>query len=54
MQNSIQLTQALITAGKQFRFMLYPRKTHSISGSETKFHLYEMIQQHFEDELRAR
>ncbi len=54
MQNSIQMTQAFITAGKHFRLMLYPRKTHSISGSETKFHLYEMIQQHFEDELRAK
>jgi len=53
-QNSIQMTQGFITAGKQFRLMLYPRKTHSISGAETKFHLYEMIQQHFEDELRAK
>jgi len=54
MQNSIQMTQAFITAGKQFRLMLYPRKTHSISGTETKSHLYEMILQYFENELKVK
>jgi dipeptidyl-peptidase-4 len=52
LQNTIQMSQALITAGKQFRLMLYPRKTHSIAGAEAKSHLYHLVQQHFEDTLK--
>src|SRR2546430_977949 len=32
LQNTIQMTQAFIDAGKEFDLMLYPRKLHSISG----------------------
>ncbi|MGD8414450.1 MAG: S9 family peptidase, partial [Candidatus Latescibacterota bacterium] len=42
-QNSIQLVDALQKAGKQFRFMAYPGKTHSISGNDTQYHLFTMI-----------
>ncbi len=51
MQNSIQMIDALIKAGKQFRFMAYPGKTHGIAGSETQQQLYHMIQDHLEREL---
>jgi dipeptidyl-peptidase-4 len=54
MQNTIQMVQALITAGKQFRLMLYPRKTHALSGGDTKVHLYRMIQEHFESNLKPK
>ncbi len=51
-QNSIQMIDALIKAGKQFRLMIYPNKTHSISGGDAREHLYHMIDDHFERELK--
>lgn len=51
LQNTIQMTQAFIDAGKQFDLMLYPRKTHSISGAVAKTHLYHLILDHFKREL---
>jgi dipeptidyl-peptidase 4 len=51
-QNSIQMIDALIKAGKQFRLMIYPNKTHSIAGSDARDHLFHMIEDHFERELK--
>jgi dipeptidyl-peptidase-4 len=51
-QNSIQMVEALIKAGKQFRFMDYPNKTHSIRGADDRDHLFHMILDHFEHELK--
>jgi dipeptidyl-peptidase 4 len=51
-QNSVQMIEALVKAGKPFRFMAYPNKTHSISGPEDRDHLFHMIEDHFEHELR--
>jgi dipeptidyl-peptidase-4 len=51
-QNSVQLIDALIKAGKQFRLMIYPSKTHSIAGKEARVHLFNMIEDHFERELK--
>ncbi len=51
-QNSIQMINALINAGKQFRLMVYPNKTHSISGKDARVHLFTMIEEHFEKELK--
>jgi dipeptidyl-peptidase-4 len=51
-QNSIQMVEALIQAGKQFRFMAYPRKTHAMRGAEDRDHLFHQIQEHFERELK--
>src|SRR5579863_6058683 len=51
-QNSIQMIDALIKAGKQFRLMIYPNKTHSISGKDARVHLFTMIEDHFERELK--
>ena len=42
-QNSVQMMQKLQQAGKQFEFMLYPQKTHSIAGSTTRLHLFRML-----------
>jgi dipeptidyl-peptidase-4 len=50
-QNSVQMINALITAGKQFQLMIYPNKTHSIAGSDARDHLFHMIESHFEREL---
>jgi dipeptidyl-peptidase 4 len=51
-QNAIQMIDALIKAGKQFRLMVYPGKTHGIGGSEARQHLFHMIDEHFEKELK--
>jgi dipeptidyl-peptidase-4 len=51
-QNTIQMVDALIKAGKQFRLMIYPNKTHSISGKDARIHLFTMIEDHFERELK--
>ncbi len=42
-QNSVQLVNALQAAGKQFDLMIYPNRTHSISGGNTTVHLFTMI-----------
>ena len=51
-QNSVQMVEAFLQAGKQFRFMIYPGKTHGISGSEDRDHLFHMIEDHFQRELK--
>jgi len=51
-QNSIQMINALISSGKQFRLMIYPNKTHSIAGKDARVHLFTMIEEHFERELK--
>jgi dipeptidyl-peptidase-4 len=51
-QNSIQMINALIDAGKQFRLMVYPNKTHSIAGKDARVHLFTLIADHFERELK--
>jgi len=51
-QNSIQMIDALIKAGKQFRLMIYPNKTHGIAGKDARVHLFTMITDHFERELK--
>jgi dipeptidyl-peptidase-4 len=50
-QNTIQMTNAFVGAGKRFELMLYPRKLHSISGAAAQTDLFTRIQQHFEREL---
>jgi dipeptidyl-peptidase-4 len=35
-QNSIQLVDALQLAGKEFEYMLYPQKTHGVSGPASR------------------
>ncbi len=50
-QNSIQMINALINAKKQFRLMLYPGKTHGVTG-DARIHLFRMMQEFFEDNLK--
>jgi dipeptidyl-peptidase-4 len=52
LQNSIQMVDALIKSGKQFGFMVYPGKTHSISGALSRTHLFHMIEDHLERQLK--
>jgi dipeptidyl-peptidase 4 len=51
-QNSIQMIDALIKADKKFRLMIYPNKTHGISGKAARTQLFQLIEEHFERELK--
>lgn len=51
-QNTIQMADALIKAGKQFRLMVYPNKTHGISGPGTRTQLYRMMEDFWNKELK--
>ena len=51
-QNSIQMIDALIKADKPFRLMVYPNKTHGIAGRAARSHLFHLIEEHFERELK--
>jgi dipeptidyl-peptidase 4 len=51
-QNTIQMTEALIQAGKQFRLMVYPNKTHGIAGPGTRTHLFHMMENFWNKELK--
>jgi dipeptidyl-peptidase-4 len=52
-QNSVQMMEKLQAAGKQFRFMLYPQKTHSIAGPDTRLHLFRMLTTFLAEHLQA-
>ena len=49
--NTIQMTEVLIQAGKHFEFMVYPGKTHGISGPVDQTDVYNRIKAHFERTL---
>ena len=51
-QNSIQMIDALIRNGKQFRLMVYPNKTHGISGPATRSQLFHMMEDFWNRELK--
>jgi len=51
-QNTIQMTDALIKAGRQFRLMVYPDKTHGISGTGTSTQLFHMMEDFWNKELK--
>ena len=50
-QNSVQMINKLQAAGKQFQFMMYPKKDHSIAGSTTRLHLFRMLTTFVQDQL---
>jgi len=51
MQNTIQMVNAFINAGKKFELMLYPRKTHGIGGSQARIDLFTRIREHLGRDL---
>jgi len=52
LQNTIQFVQQLIINNIPYDLQLYPRKTHSIAGSEVRPHLYNRILAQFETYLK--
>ena len=51
-QNTIQMIDALVRAGKQFRLMVYPNKTHGIGGTATRTQLFHMMEDFWNKELK--
>jgi dipeptidyl-peptidase-4 len=51
-QNTIQMVDALIKNEKQFRLMVYPNKTHGISGPETRTQLFRMMEDFWKEQLK--
>jgi dipeptidyl aminopeptidase/acylaminoacyl peptidase len=45
------MANALINARKQFRLMLYPGKTHGVTG-DARVHLLHMMQDFLEENLK--
>ena len=50
-QNTLQMTSALQRAGKQFEFMLYPQKTHPVTGTYVR-QLNQMLVEFFDRALK--
>ena len=50
-QNTLRMMHELIGARKQFDLMLYPNKTHGITGADHKVHLYTMMFEYLERHL---
>jgi dipeptidyl-peptidase-4 len=51
-ENTVQFIQKLIEAKIPYDLQIYPRKTHSISGSDVRTHLYTRILAQFEQYLK--
>lgn len=43
LQNSIEMSERLISENKQFQQFFYPNKNHSLYGGNTRLHLYTMM-----------
>ena len=52
-QNSIQLVDKLEDANKQFELMVYPGRTHAISGGNSRTHLFTLLTNFVEQTLGA-
>jgi dipeptidyl-peptidase 4 len=51
LQNTIQMIDALIEAGKPYDLLVYPGKTHSIHGTAARLHLFRAIEKYLDDHL---
>ncbi len=50
-QNTMEFTEALVQADKQFNQFIYTNRNHSIYGGNTRFHLYTMMLRFWEEHL---
>jgi dipeptidyl-peptidase-4 len=50
-QNTEAMVNALVAANRPFSLMVYPNRTHSITGGATRQHLYTLLTKFVEDNL---
>jgi dipeptidyl-peptidase-4 len=50
-QNALALANRLVAANKPFEMLLYPNRTHAISGGTTTVHLYEAFTRFIREHL---
>jgi dipeptidyl-peptidase-4 len=50
-QNALALANRMVNANRQFEMLLYPNRTHSISGGMTTVHLYEAFTRFLKENL---
>lgn len=50
-QNSLELSERLVQAGKQFDQMLYLNRNHGIYGGNTRLHLFTLIENYLSQNL---
>jgi dipeptidyl-peptidase 4 len=53
LQNTVQMAESLVEAGKQFGVMLYPAQTHGVSGATATAHVLHLIDDYFTRELKS-
>lgn len=51
-QNTLQLVQALIDAGKPYQLLVYPNSTHGIAGPAARTHLFTAMQAYWKRQLQ--
>ncbi|MHC1776245.1 MAG: S9 family peptidase [Lentimicrobium sp.] len=50
-QNTLELSERLVQAGKQFDQMLYVNRNHGIYGGNTRLHLFTLIENYLNENL---
>ncbi len=53
-QHTAELSNRLIAENKQFNTMVYPNRSHSISGDNAKLHLYTLMTNFLRDKLATK
>jgi len=51
LQNTVELSERLVQAGKQFDQMLYVNRNHGIYGGNTRMHLFNLIENYLKENL---
>jgi len=51
LQNTVEYSEALVQANKQFDMHLYTNRDHGIYGGNTRLHLFTKLTQFFETNL---
>ena len=51
LQNSLEFTEAMVQANKQFEMFYYTNRNHGIYGGNTRYHLYNKMLLFLKDNL---